>query len=211
MISKKVIDKKVPDVELHNYLTCNANKDFYVENEGHENIIKKTINGITYPKIFSQFHKDPKARLLFDSFQSGSLITKVDGKDFVVTILRILNFDNVPVAYISAIEKDEFRNTLFLSYILSGSIRFSIILLFLTLLIVTFLKNRELNIAKEKIKVLDGLLPICSHCKKIRDDNGEWEQLENFIDKKSEAKFSHSVCPDCAKKHYSSYLNTRND
>jgi len=55
----------------------------------------------------------------------------------------------------------------------------------------------------EEIKVLKGLLPICSHCKKIRNDTGYWEQIEDYIRSHSEAVFSHGICPDCLKKYYS--------
>ncbi len=53
-----------------------------------------------------------------------------------------------------------------------------------------------------KIKVLGGLIPICSNCKKIRDDQGYWNLLEAYLQKHSEAKFSHGICPDCANKLY---------
>ncbi|HTP13182.1 MAG TPA: hypothetical protein VMM37_06110, partial [Bacteroidota bacterium] len=57
--------------------------------------------------------------------------------------------------------------------------------------------------AKEKeVKMLEGLLPICASCKKIRDESGEWQVLEAYITGHSGAKFSHGVCPDCAKKLY---------
>jgi PAS domain S-box-containing protein len=61
----------------------------------------------------------------------------------------------------------------------------------------------ELNQALEKIKTLSGLLPICSYCKKIRDDQGYWNQLESYISKHSEAVFSHSICPECYNKEIS--------
>jgi hypothetical protein len=54
----------------------------------------------------------------------------------------------------------------------------------------------------EEIKVLKGLLPICASCKKIRDDNGYWSQLESYIHKHSEAEFSHGICPECFKELY---------
>jgi len=60
----------------------------------------------------------------------------------------------------------------------------------------------DLQSALSKIKTLSGLLPICSHCKKIRDDKGYWQEVEAYIRKYSEAKFSHSICQDCAKKYY---------
>ena len=47
------------------------------------------------------------------------------------------------------------------------------------------------------IKTLSGLLPICSHCKKIRDDKGYWNKIEGYIQKHSTAQFSHGICPEC--------------
>ena len=60
----------------------------------------------------------------------------------------------------------------------------------------------ELEEALSNVKQLSGLLPICAHCKKIRDDKGYWNQLESYIGEHSEAEFSHSICQECAKKHY---------
>ena len=62
--------------------------------------------------------------------------------------------------------------------------------------------NRELTEALEEIKTLRGIIPICSHCKNIRDDTDSWQQLEEYICTHSEAQFSHGICPDCAKKYY---------
>lgn len=60
----------------------------------------------------------------------------------------------------------------------------------------------ELRQALTEVKTLSGLLPICSSCKKIRDDNGYWNEVENYIRKHSEAEFSHGICPDCMRKLY---------
>ena len=60
----------------------------------------------------------------------------------------------------------------------------------------------KLQEALNNVKKLSGLLPICSYCKKIRNDAGYWKQIEGYIAENSEAKFSHSVCPDCVKKLY---------
>lgn len=62
--------------------------------------------------------------------------------------------------------------------------------------------EQELHASMEKVKTLSGFLPICASCKKIRDDRGYWNQIEVYISKHSEAEFSHSICPDCAKKLY---------
>ncbi|OGR01615.1 MAG: hypothetical protein A2511_06400 [Deltaproteobacteria bacterium RIFOXYD12_FULL_50_9] len=60
----------------------------------------------------------------------------------------------------------------------------------------------ELQEALAKVKLLSGFLPICANCKKIRDDQGYWHQIEEYIRDHSEAEFSHSICKECVKKLY---------
>lgn len=60
----------------------------------------------------------------------------------------------------------------------------------------------KLQQAEQEIKQLAGFIPICSHCKKIRDDTGYWNKLEQFIEDRSDALFSHSICDSCLEKHY---------
>jgi hypothetical protein len=55
---------------------------------------------------------------------------------------------------------------------------------------------------QRQIKVLEGMLPICGFCKRIRDQNGEWRALEGFITERSSASFSHTFCEQCGKIHY---------
>jgi hypothetical protein len=62
--------------------------------------------------------------------------------------------------------------------------------------------NRELKKALSKVNQLSGFLPICASCKKIRDDQGYWNQIETYIEHHSEAEFSHSICPECTEKLY---------
>ncbi len=57
-----------------------------------------------------------------------------------------------------------------------------------------------------QVKTLQGLLPICSHCKKIRNDQGYWQQIEAYLGQHSEVQFTHSICPDCMRKYYPEYL-----
>ena len=61
---------------------------------------------------------------------------------------------------------------------------------------------QELQKALANVKSLSGLLPICAGCKKIRDDNNYWHQVESYVQKHSEATFTHGLCPDCIKKYY---------
>ena len=80
-------------------------------------------------------------------------------------------------------------------YLVKGEISFPVI-------------SRAINYAIERqkllneIKVLRGMLPICSYCKKIRDDKGYWKQVESYVSEHTEAVFSHGICPDCEKKAY---------
>lgn len=60
----------------------------------------------------------------------------------------------------------------------------------------------QLQKALAEVKTLSGMLPICASCKKVRDDKGYWNQIESYLLDHSEAKFSHSICPECAKKLY---------
>ena len=69
----------------------------------------------------------------------------------------------------------------------------------------------ELKDALHTVKTLSGLLPICASCKKIRDDNGYWNQIESYIQTHSEAKFSHGMCPDCAKQFYPEIYKKKED
>jgi hypothetical protein len=60
----------------------------------------------------------------------------------------------------------------------------------------------ELQQAIEQVKTLSGIVPICAHCKKIRNDRGYWEQVEAYVSEHTEAEFSHSICPHCFELFY---------
>ena len=68
----------------------------------------------------------------------------------------------------------------------------------------------ELKEALERVRTLSGLLPICSHCKKVRDDDGYWHSVEKYITSHSEAVFSHGICPDCMVELYPEYSKKKN-
>jgi DNA repair exonuclease SbcCD ATPase subunit len=68
---------------------------------------------------------------------------------------------------------------------------------------------KELQTALERVKTLSGMLPICASCKKIRDDKGYWNKIEAYIEKHSEAEFSHGICPECARKLYPEYFSEK--
>ncbi len=90
----------------------------------------------------------------------------------------------------------------------STLIRFFVLALVAAL---TTLLGRQTRQLRQRVRALEGMLPICSFCKCIRDDQGDWVQLERYIAGHSEAQFTHSLCPGCAKEHYGDYLPPSKD
>ncbi|MEI7732591.1 MAG: hypothetical protein WCO56_23670 [Verrucomicrobiota bacterium] len=94
-----------------------------------------------------------------------------------------LGFDTVPILLMSS----------FCMVLISG---------FSLMLLAKEKSDLELKEAWEQIKTLRGILPICAHCKKIRNDKGYWEQVESYVSKHTEARFSHGICPGCVSKYF---------
>lgn len=65
--------------------------------------------------------------------------------------------------------------------------------------------NVDLQTTLAEVKVLKEILPICANCKKIRDDQGYWQQVESYISEHTNASFTHGICPDCMKTLYADY------
>ncbi|MBI2837005.1 MAG: hypothetical protein HYX75_01710 [Acidobacteria bacterium] len=80
-------------------------------------------------------------------------------------------------------------------HILNGIIR-GVVLCLMAMLVDWILRQRH------QIQVLQGILPTCAVCKRIRDEAGEWHQMESYISRRSEARFSHGFCPECFEKQY---------
>jgi hypothetical protein len=70
----------------------------------------------------------------------------------------------------------------------------------------TTLLSRQSRQLRQRVRALEGMLPICSFCKSIRDDKGEWIRVENYISDRSAATFTHSLCPECTQKNYGEFL-----
>lgn len=70
-------------------------------------------------------------------------------------------------------------------------------------------KVHQLEVALEDVKQLRGLLPICSYCNKIRNDDDYWEQVDSYITRHSDVEFSHSICPSCYEKHVQPMLDCK--
>lgn len=63
-------------------------------------------------------------------------------------------------------------------------------------------RGRRLYLALAEIRTLRGILPICAHCKKVRDQEGDWHEVEEYVGARTHAQFSHGVCPACRERHY---------
>ena len=71
-------------------------------------------------------------------------------------------------------------------------------------------ETRRLQEALDNVRALRGLLPICVACRKIRDDDGYWDQLENYVLKHTDTEFSHGLCPDCLQRLYPEFASGDN-
>jgi hypothetical protein len=67
-------------------------------------------------------------------------------------------------------------------------------------------RNHELSLAISEIKTLQGILPICSFCKQVRNDEGYYEQIDIYVHEHADVDFSHTICPDCAREHYPDFF-----
>jgi len=83
-----------------------------------------------------------------------------------------------------------------------GSIAAYIVLLVGLIIINAQRIEQEMAKSKDQVKAITGLIPICASCKKIRDDNGYWNQLESYLNKNVDLDFSHAICPECMEKLY---------
>jgi hypothetical protein len=92
--------------------------------------------------------------------------------------------------------------------IINAVIRLSVLLLLAFLCAKLSERTQAL---RARIRTLEGFLPTCSFCKDIRDEQGKWHQIEEYVASHSEARFSHSVCPKCASQHYGDILDKKKD
>ena len=60
--------------------------------------------------------------------------------------------------------------------------------------------EQSLRVAHDRLRTLTGLIPICMHCKNVRNDGGYWEQVETYVREHSHAEFTHAICPECMKR-----------
>lgn len=80
------------------------------------------------------------------------------------------------------------------------------------LFLITFLCGKlseQTQALRARVRTLEGFLPTCSYCKDIRDEDGNWHQIEAFVASRTDARFSHGICPECTEKHFGEVIKTR--
>lgn len=96
-------------------------------------------------------------------------------------------------------------STLWASPATSAEIAINTVIRILVFVSLAYLVDKvatQKRVLEKEIQTLHGILPICGFCKRIRDPAGEWQILEKYISQRSEAQFSHGICPECLRKHY---------
>jgi hypothetical protein len=126
------------------------------------------------------------------------------GSEMVETYLPIRDQgNNIVGVYEIYMDVSSYRNEV--KYALIAIIAIFLFILILVFGVLRIFMKRAIKTIYSKsqdIRILRGLLPICSFCKKIKNDAGEWEILENYISIRTESQFSHGLCPECKEKHY---------
>lgn len=80
------------------------------------------------------------------------------------------------------------------------------------LFLITFLCGKlseQTRALRARVRTLEGLLPTCAYCKDIRDENGDWQRIEEYVASRSEIQFTHGICPKCTTQHFGDVLNRR--
>jgi hypothetical protein len=122
------------------------------------------------------------------------------GLSIYTLLLQFLLFNLVPGQYYIYESYNSIR--FLLLYILVGGLSFALEYTRAKAFEYLEEKNKELEEANHEIQTLRKILPICSYCKKIRDDDGYWNQVEQYFSQHEDLIFSHGICPTCAKEHH---------
>ncbi len=220
--------RNMKDVVLSNTVKeMNTSIELVTKNESKVyeqlDLIKENILGIEGQKLQAETRNlfiswKPIREEVIKLYTKGSKaeaisITKEKGANHVnILETKMLELMNYARTKATSFLKEAERKELFLEHTIIILISISL-LLSITIAVITTGKvkksERTLQQEKEKlqealseIKTLQGIIPICSYCKQIRDDEGLWNALEEYIRQRSEAVFSHSICPDCLRKHF---------
>jgi hypothetical protein len=148
---------------------------------------------------------------------SAGLFNK-PGYLFAITILSVFFSEALVMLFLSYLPSTSLLKVALLDATMLSIIIFPMLFLLVLRPLQNYMKQRtllekerekliiELQDALAEIKILKGLIPICTWCKNIRDENGDWIKIESYIEENSEAEFTHGICLTCAKKEFPEYL-----
>jgi DNA-binding NtrC family response regulator len=128
------------------------------------------------------------------------LLEKVEGLDPHVPVIMLTGRDDDEVA-VEAVHKGA------QDYLVKGQVPAALLRRSIRYAIERKKLLTELARSAKEIKTLRGFLPICANCKKIRDDKGSWTQIETYISERSDAEFTHGLCPDCVTTLYGLHID----
>ncbi len=167
-------------------------------------VVSLTFSAPHFVTAFLILTDYPKTRSLF-SLVIGTEMALMSGL-LIVWAIWTLSVPDYQIFMVTPIHSCFFISLMALqivitvSFIMLNTERFNRDLLISEEALKQIVKQLEKSLAE--VRTLQGLLPICSNCKKIRDDGGEWVQVELYVRDRTDAEFSHSVCPECAEKLY---------
>lgn len=184
-----------------------------LEKDGH--IVEETVDGAEAWEIMQKGTNSPKVIIL------DWLMPQMDGLE-VCRRIRTINTDEPPYIIMLTIKDDK---TDIISGLNAGAddyltkpfdpgelrARIAVGRRIIEMQEKMLCNIQKLNQALEQIKTLKGILPICSFCKKIRNDKGYWDQLEAYISHHTDAEFSHSICPECVIEYYPEFQEDENE
>jgi len=163
---------------------------FFVSEQGEIKIagadIPKSLKNINDRPNFPSLAKNKTADHMYHKYRHKNQLIHAD-------IRYIPEFD-----WFLVVEQSEIETT----RQISATLFINLAICLLITCIVVFLVNMTIKIYQGRIETLKGIVPICSYCKQIRDDQGYWSQVEAYVAKHTEAEFSHGICPSCLTKHY---------
>ena len=194
--------------------TCMSRANILIVNDNisESEKLKSSLESNDY-KVFTAVSSE-KAVNIFEKYKSDLIIidlTQNDEFSEIVTATEIHNTYGIPILFLtSSSNPDIFRNALTaepFGYITKPYTNNQILISIEISLYHAHKENDQQKAIQELLgkiekKQLDRLLPICSHCKKIRDEDGLWHEIEDFFNDLLEVNFTHSICADCLIKHY---------
>ena len=203
---------------LNNLSTTNIINVLLIDDDSFQHLFVKSL--LSVPSIYKfNYHSATTLIEAWEYMSSNNVdvllldlcLKESDGKDtFKQSYLR---FPNIPIIILTGNNNDklglELVNMGAQDYLIKEQVSAILLIRSIVYAVERHSIIKKLNNAIDEIKTLNGLLPICASCKKIRDDKGYWNVVEKYIEERSFAKFTHGICPDCIKKIYPN-LNMEN-